>query len=480
MDHLINKIKSAGIEVKLMTPMQEKFLKKYSTKTNYNVLGDEIRRYLFDCNQSNKQDSAMKIGTLSDSGARYLERLSGYGKFDNMDIYLSADSARGIMKNHFSNNEKDLVHNKSLTDEDIHAMADIIRHPDQIHATIDSSDGKQMYLFYKQKPDIGTVIAELELDRHAGNLHISDYYISQKDIYRRFNEMNVIDNQKIHVDQLKPDAVLPIMAELVMPQKQVLASVEPFYSNVENGVYSITQEKATPAQWLAMLTKNGGIKAGEDKWTGLSEWLKNHTGKSLDKSEILQYIDSNRISLHEDHYLEMEKSPEFEELNREFFRCMENIDDEYREADERIEEFYSLMRTKYEDDDFLYYMSDDEREREEELHNERDKYDCTLNSREDIAWNMMYDKYGTHFEYAFSYDSDGLSINDYDEAERFISGSAIDEIRLENVTEGLVNYHEIALWSENAEQWMANDTIHFGEVGNGRNIGWIQDSFVRR
>ena len=35
MDHLINKIKSAGIEVKLMTPMQEKFLKKYSTKKTY-------------------------------------------------------------------------------------------------------------------------------------------------------------------------------------------------------------------------------------------------------------------------------------------------------------------------------------------------------------------------------------------------------------------------------------------------------------
>ena len=47
-----------------------------------------------------------------------------------------------------------------------------------------------------------------------------------------------------------------------------------FYSNAEYAVRGIKQEKATPEQWLKMIEKNGGLKAGEDKWLGLSDWLK--------------------------------------------------------------------------------------------------------------------------------------------------------------------------------------------------------------
>ena len=43
-----------------------------------------------------------------------------------------------------------------------------------------------------------------------------------------------------------------------------------FYSNAERAVENVKQEKATAEQWKAMLTKAGGIKAGEDKWMGLS------------------------------------------------------------------------------------------------------------------------------------------------------------------------------------------------------------------
>jgi hypothetical protein len=37
-----------------------------------------------------------------------------------------------------------------------------------------------------------------------------------------------------------------------------------FYSNAENAVRLIKQEKATPEQWLKMIEKNGGLKAGEE------------------------------------------------------------------------------------------------------------------------------------------------------------------------------------------------------------------------
>lgn len=68
-----------------------------------------------------------------------------------------------------------------------------------------------------------------------------------------------------------------------------------FYSNAMRAVENIKQERATPEQWLAMLQKNGGLKAGEDKWLGLSEWLKGQDKKSLTKQEVLEYIAQNKI-----------------------------------------------------------------------------------------------------------------------------------------------------------------------------------------
>ena len=38
-----------------------------------------------------------------------------------------------------------------------------------------------------------------------------------------------------------------------------------FYSNAERAVEGIKQNKATAEQWLAMIKKSGGLKAGEDK-----------------------------------------------------------------------------------------------------------------------------------------------------------------------------------------------------------------------
>lgn len=36
-----------------------------------------------------------------------------------------------------------------------------------------------------------------------------------------------------------------------------------YYSNAYRAVEGVKQEKATPEQWLKMLEKNGGLKAGE-------------------------------------------------------------------------------------------------------------------------------------------------------------------------------------------------------------------------
>ena len=71
-----------------------------------------------------------------------------------------------------------------------------------------------------------------------------------------------------------------------------------FISNAENAVLNIKQSKATSEQWIAMLKNNGGLKAGEDKWLGLEDWLKAQKG-SVTKQEVLDYIAKNEIQVEE-------------------------------------------------------------------------------------------------------------------------------------------------------------------------------------
>ncbi len=61
-----------------------------------------------------------------------------------------------------------------------------------------------------------------------------------------------------------------------------------FYSNAAHAVEAVKQNKATAEQWKAMLTKAGGIKAGEDKWMGLSQWLDENKGKPLIKASMVE------------------------------------------------------------------------------------------------------------------------------------------------------------------------------------------------
>lgn len=70
-----------------------------------------------------------------------------------------------------------------------------------------------------------------------------------------------------------------------------------FVSNAERAVEGIRQEKATPEQWIKMIEKNGGLKAEEDKWTGLSEWLKGQDKKTLAKQEVLDFINVYPLTL---------------------------------------------------------------------------------------------------------------------------------------------------------------------------------------
>ena len=72
-----------------------------------------------------------------------------------------------------------------------------------------------------------------------------------------------------------------------------------FYSNAEYAVKMVPHEKASPTQWLKMLEKKGGIKAGEDQWLGLSDFLTFSKQRIITKQEILSYINSHKITIQE-------------------------------------------------------------------------------------------------------------------------------------------------------------------------------------
>lgn len=192
-----------------------------------------------------------------------------------------------------------------------------------------------------------------------------------------------------------------------------------FVSNAEKAVEGIKQEKGTPEQWLKMIEKGGGLKAGEDKWMGLSDWLKEHKGKSITKQEVLDFIRENQIQIEEVKYGEANSNPAFASLKEEY-------------------------------DQWL---------REE---------------GSDYAWKQLTDRYGDDADIAF-WDLGGeLAISNEEAAAALLGENVINSTRLEYTTEGLANNREIALTVPSIEPYNSHDEIHFGDADGGRAIAWVR------
>lgn len=232
-----------------------------------------------------------------------------------------------------------------------------------------------------------------------------------------------------------------------------------FVSNAQRAVEGIQQNKATAEQWIAMLKKNGGLKAGEDAWLGLEEWLnergkvKGENGKvdpsaedgsspktgaqsTVTKQEILDYIAQNRIQIEEVQYGE----------------SVEGISEE---TVSESEEFGNLAGSLIEYDEEGYPYVD--RERFEQLRNED----------EDFLDGFSIDYWG-----------EGIEVNDPEAAARYLGlaegSKLINSTRLNYTTDGLDNKREIALVVPTVESWNASDEIHFGDAGEGRAVAWVR------
>ena len=225
-----------------------------------------------------------------------------------------------------------------------------------------------------------------------------------------------------------------------------------FVSNAARAVEGIRMEKATPAQWLAMIEKNGGLKAGEDKWMGLSDWLKASDKKTLTKQEVLDFIGEHMIKIEEVHYIEG-SDEDFRETAEDTRYALQEIYDDYiAESEEMTDDMY--MSTHY--DYAIQKLA------------ERLGYE---------AWNAPFVNMNATIRLDLDSEFAVAELNDIRKRLGMASireERAINETRLEYTTNGLVNLHEIALTVPTIESWKESDEIHFGDAGDGRAVAWIR------
>lgn len=218
-----------------------------------------------------------------------------------------------------------------------------------------------------------------------------------------------------------------------------------FVSNAARAVEGIKQEKATPEQWLKMLEKAGGLKAGEDKWMGLSDWLKASDKKTLTKQEVLDFINENMIVIEEAHYT---ADAEDDAASRHDL-LEQTVNARYKEILNGLKDIEDYDERRFKAFDLF----------QEELGEFADLVE--------LDWSGAY--------LTFSYED----LADYIEfADMFDVNIKLDnpihDTRLAYTTDGLENRHEIALTVPTIESWGKEDTLHFGDAGEGRAVAWIR------
>ena len=218
-----------------------------------------------------------------------------------------------------------------------------------------------------------------------------------------------------------------------------------FVSNAARAVEGIKPEKATPEQWLKMIEKAGGLKAGEDKWMGLSDWLKASDKKTLTKAEVLDFINESMIIINEVHY-----GVRAEEAAAEQHALLEQrVNERYKEILDSIQDIedYDEKRTKA----------------FEQLKDELDEWgDYVDLDMYNVYLTFPYEDLGDYIEMA---DIFGVEIS---------LGNPIYDVRLNYTTDGLNNKREIALTVPTIESWNESDLTHFGDAGEGRAVAWVR------
>ena len=131
--------------------------------------------------------------------------------------------------------------------------------------------------------------------------------------------------------------------------KRVHSSVvDGFYSNTENALEQVKQDKMSGNQWATQLLSRGANKE-EMQITGLEGFLKENAAKSISKADIQNYLKDNRISVVEvvKQNLEDLWKSAYKEKNQKFLQEVKNLR-EYGISLSHVEGDLDFPNSKYE------------------------------------------------------------------------------------------------------------------------------------
>lgn len=402
-DGLIDKLRSAGIEVITDEEEAQRVLDA-DRERRARLMGSRVEK--------RKQEIAAKLEgkEMSDEQRTVVNVFTGRNNNLTLNITDKSGKSRSIVMrqgNELNAGTKHSIYrhygtsSNGYTAEEIMLIPDIIRNGERHQ---DSSKG--ISYSYEKEGTKYTVTTEI---RGKGE-QFTNFYTNRKPTAAEQGTQNT-DEQRVQPQQSVSAAKLQKVSDF--------ANYSPvYYSNAEKAVEGISQNKATAEQWLAMIQKQGGLKAGEDKWLGLRDWLTARKGQSLTKEELLDYIRENQVHVDEVSYTANPQG--FEDLKRE--------------------------------------------------------YDGWLrNGGYDYAWEQLRERFGDDADIAFTDFGGELEIDNPEAASALLgSEMAINSIRLDYTTEGLDNKREIALTVPDIDSWNENDEVHFGDAGQGRAVAWVR------
>ena len=223
-----------------------------------------------------------------------------------------------------------------------------------------------------------------------------------------------------------------------------------FISNAENALGKIKMDKATPEQWVKMLEKEGGLKAGEDKWLGLSEWLKGLDRKTVTKQEVADFINQNKIQIEEQHYKEGGNVEELQSKYPGWDDAFEIDEDEF--GGQSVVSIFVSDEEKAVD---VYNAAHPDNQLSIE---DGDLFDA---AGDFVSWDVVTDWAKAEFDSTVM-SKDGSIVR------------PIEGTRYQYTTIGLDNKREIALTIPTIEPWNESDEVHFGDAGEGRAVAWVR------
>ena len=285
-EKLIEKLRQAGIDVQPFNAVQvnsdegRKILNELTNMSvNYtfkdNIQADIKKDSVTASEKSNESKSNGTVVSESDTKVdKVLQNLGKhYQKSSNYAKGFITDVARSLA---FEKHGQSQYRNFILPNGQMLSVR-LSKHNDKI-SNFDIRDEKEG-LSIIISPDKNKGL------NNNGQAHVTEWYYSKQQLESVKSGKPLADIVKalrnalqtgVYTDPTGLGVRQEVNAEKMFMQIMV-GQHEPFYSNAEKAVMDVKQDKAAPAQWLAMLTNKGGIKAGEDKWLGLSQWLKEST-----------------------------------------------------------------------------------------------------------------------------------------------------------------------------------------------------------